>query len=105
MESLVYEYQDGIPIESPRGPVIAGVVGSGNLEILVEAVGPVGHCTIVIVTAATGFGAIWQAVMDDFVARHKPGGVRLSINDVGATPAVVSLRLEQAWEAFKGGSA
>ena len=105
MESLVYEYQDGIPLESPRGPVFAGVVGSGNLEILVEAEGPVDHCTILIVTAATGFGTIWQAVMDDFVARHKPGGVRLSINDVGATPAVVSLRLEQAWEAFKGGSA
>jgi len=105
MESLVYDYQGGIPVESPRAPVIAGVVGSGNLEILVEAEGPNDHCTIQIVTAATGFGAIWQAVMNDFVARHKPGGVRLSINDVGATPAVVSLRLEQAWEAFKGGSA
>ena len=105
MESLVYDYQGGIPVESPRAPVIAGVVGSGNLEILVEAEGPGDHCTIVIVTAATGFGTIWQAVMNDFVARHKPGGVRLSINDVGATPAVVSLRLEQAWEAFKRGSA
>ena len=105
MESLTFEYQSGHPVGSPRGPVIAGVVGSGNLEILVEAEGPNDHCTIQIVTAATGFGAIWQAVMNDFVARHKPGGVRLSINDVGATPAVVSLRLEQAWEAFKGGSA
>jgi malonate decarboxylase delta subunit len=105
MESLTFEYQGGLPTGSPRGPVIAGVVGSGNLEILVEAEGPVDHCTIVIVTAATGFGTIWQAVMNDFVARHRPGGVRLSINDVGATPAVVSLRLEQAWEAFKGGTA
>ena len=105
MESLVYEYQGGLPVESPRGPVIAGVVGSGNLEILVETEGAADHCTIMIVTAATGFGTIWQAVMNDFVAHHKPGGVRLSINDVGATPAVVSLRLEQAWEAFKGGSA
>jgi malonate decarboxylase delta subunit len=105
MESLTFEYQGGLPIGSPRGPVIAGVVGSGNLEILLEAEGPADHCTIVVVTAATGFGTIWKAVMNDFVARHKPGGVRLSINDVGATPAVVSLRLEQAWEAFKGGSA
>ena len=105
MESLTFEYRGGVPIESPRIPVIAGVVGSGNLEILLEAEGPADHCTIVVVTAAAGFGAIWQAVMDYFVARHKPGGVRLSINDVGATPAVVSLRLEQAWDAFQGGSA
>jgi malonate decarboxylase delta subunit len=105
MESLTFEYQDGLPVPSSRVPVIAGVVGSGNLEILVEAEGRSDRCTIQILTAATGFGTIWQAVMNDFVARHKPGGVRLSINDVGATPAVVSLRLEQAWEAFKGGSA
>ncbi len=102
METLVFEYQGGIPIESPRAPVLAGVVGSGNLEVLVEAEGQEDHCSIVVVTAATGFGTIWQAVMNDFVSRHKPGGVRLSINDVGATPAVVSLRLEQAWGSFKG---
>jgi malonate decarboxylase delta subunit len=105
METLVFEYAGGIPIGSPRAAVLAGVVGSGNLEILVEAEGQKDRCTIVIVTAATGFGAIWHAVMDDFVAQHKPGGVRLSINDVGATPAVVSLRLEQAWESFKGSPA
>jgi malonate decarboxylase delta subunit len=105
METLRFEYQGGLPIASPRTAVLAGVVGSGNLEILVEAEGPGDHCSIVVVTAASGFGTIWQAVMNDFVARHKPGGVRLSINDVGATPAVVSLRLEQAWESFKGGPA
>ena len=33
---------------------------------------------------------------DDFHARHPLGGVRVSINDMGATPAVVSLRLDQA---------
>jgi malonate decarboxylase delta subunit len=105
MESLIFDYQGGAPVESPRAPVLTGVVGSGNLEILVEAEGEPDHCTIVIITAATGFGMIWQAVMDDFVARHKPGGVRLSINDVGATPAVVSLRLEQAWESYRRGPA
>jgi malonate decarboxylase delta subunit len=103
METLTFEYQGGLAVAAPPPAVLAGVVGSGNLEILVEAEGPGDRCTIVIITAATGFEAIWQAVMDDFVARHRPGGVRLSINDVGATPAVVSLRLEQAWESFKGG--
>ena len=48
MESLTFEYRGGVPMESPRIPVIAGVVGSGNLEILVEAEGPADHCTIVV---------------------------------------------------------
>ena len=47
-------------------------------------------------TSARGFGAIWQAVLSDFHARHPLAGVRVSINDMGATPAVVSLRLDQA---------
>jgi malonate decarboxylase delta subunit len=102
MESLTFEYQGGVPLESSRTAVLAGVVGSGNLEVLVEPAGQGDRCTIQVLTAATGFRPIWQAVMDDFVARHRPGGVRLSINDVGATPAVVTLRLEQAWEAFQG---
>jgi malonate decarboxylase delta subunit len=41
-------------------------------------------------------------VLDDFFARHPLANVRISINDVGATPAVVSLRLDQAIESFTG---
>ena len=40
--------------------------------------------------------AIWEAVVRDFHRRHPLAGVRLSIHDMGATPAVVSLRLDQA---------
>jgi len=47
-------------------------------------------------TSARGFASIWQAVMNDFHVRHPLAGVRVSINDMGATPAVVSLRLDQA---------
>jgi malonate decarboxylase delta subunit len=53
-------------------------------------------CVVHVETSARGFGPIWQAVMDDFHARHPLAGVRISINDMGATPAVVSLRLDQA---------
>ena len=42
--------------------------------------------------------------MADFFERSAIGGVRISINDVGATPAVVSLRLDQAVEEFRAGS-
>jgi malonate decarboxylase delta subunit len=41
--------------------------------------------------------------MDDFNARWKLADVRIAINDMGATPAVVSLRLDQAVESALAG--
>ena len=80
---------------APFDPVLVGVVGSGNLEVLIEP--EAGTSAIVdVVTSAVGFGAIWRAVIDDFQARHRLAGVVITINDMGATPAVVSLRLDQA---------
>ena len=46
------------------------------------------------------FGDVWRAVMADFFERHRIGGIRISINDAGATPAIVSLRLDQAIEEY-----
>jgi len=84
-------------------PVVVGVVGSGNLEVLVEPGAAPGRCLVEVSTSARGFGDTWRAVMEDFVGRHRPSGLRLSVNDAGATPAVVSLRLDQAIEAYRGG--
>ena len=104
METLKYTCPQGRP--APRNPraTLVGVVGSGNLEVMVEAHAQDGACTVEITTAAVGFGAIWQAVIDDFFARNALGDVRISVNDVGATPAVVSLRLDQAVETYLGGA-
>jgi malonate decarboxylase delta subunit len=76
-------------------PVLVGVVGSGNLEVLLEPV-PGPHCQVHIETSARGFGSTWAAVVRDFHDRHQLAGVQVSIHDMGATPAVVSLRLDQA---------
>lgn len=76
-------------------PILVGVVGSGNLEVMIEPT--TGNtCTLDIATSACGFSHIWQAVAEDFQSRHGLAGVAVSINDMGATPAVVSLRLDQA---------
>jgi malonate decarboxylase delta subunit len=83
-------------------PVLVGVVGSGNLEVLLEPADG-NDCAVRVETSARGFGPIWQAVMNDFHARHPLAGVRVSINDMGATPAVVSLRLDQAVAEIAGG--
>ena len=77
-------------------PVLVGVVGSGNLEVLLESDPQNPQCRVNITTSARGFAPIWQAVVSDFHHRNPLGGVAISINDMGATPAVVSLRLDQA---------
>lgn len=81
---------------------LCGVVSSGNLEILVEPAATSAACHIVVNTSAHGFRDIWEAVLQDFARRHNVGGLNLSINDAGATPAVVSLRLDQAFEVCRG---
>jgi malonate decarboxylase delta subunit len=102
MEHLVYELAE-TPGRAPRrAAVLVGVVASGNLEVLVEA-GPFpDRCRVEVQTSATGFGPIWSAVLADFAARHPLAGLSLAINDGGATPAVVALRLGQAIEAYTG---
>lgn len=95
IETLRFDLPGGAQPRPAFAPVLVGVVGSGNLEVLLEP-SPHAGCMVRIETSARGFGAIWQAVLDDFQARHALAGVAVSINDMGATPAVVSLRLEQA---------
>ena len=100
MESLHFEF-DGGRAPPPFAPTLVGVVASGNLEVLVEPASGTG-CRIDIDTSARGFGTIWEAVLRDFHARHGLAGIAVSIHDMGATPAVVSLRLDQAVSALAG---
>jgi malonate decarboxylase delta subunit len=73
-----------------------GVVGSGDLEVLLEpAEGNSSH--VLIRTSVDGFRETWKAVLDRFFSRYD-GAVRIEINDAGATPGSVQLRLEQAVE-------
>jgi len=94
LETLDYTFAGRRPA-GVFAPVLVGVVGSGNLEVLLEPV-PGADCAVRIETSARGFGQVWEAVVRDFHQRHPLGGLRVSINDMGATPAVVSLRLDQA---------
>jgi malonate decarboxylase delta subunit len=79
-----------------RHQAITGVNASGNLEILVERV-LLGHeCLVEVATAVTGFRGTWEAVILDFFERTSPGGLRFSVNDGGARPDTVTLRLMQS---------
>ena len=95
MEKLSFKLSAPKRAGGTRGQAIVGVVASGNLEVLLERASPADICTIDIATAAHGFGAVWDAVVRDFVARRSAGGLRISINDGGARPDTVALRLAQ----------
>jgi malonate decarboxylase delta subunit len=76
-----------------------GVVGSGDLEILLEpSADDAAHVSVT--TSVEGFDAVWKNVLDRFFSRFD-GAAAIEINDFGATPGVVMLRLEQAAEALR----
>jgi malonate decarboxylase delta subunit len=103
MENLEFRFT-AQPVKPAAGAALCGVVGSGNLEILIRPGDEADACTVVVKTSARGFGKIWEAVIADFASRHPVGGTRIAINDMGATPAVVTLRLGQALGDYTGGA-
>lgn len=95
MENLTFRHKVTKAARGTKPQAIVGVVASGNLEVLVERVMPEADCVVEIATTALGFADVWAAVIGDFVERYSPGGLRMSINDGGARPDAVSLRLAQ----------
>jgi malonate decarboxylase delta subunit len=103
MENLNFHHTARVRAGGARKMAIIGVVTSGNLEVLTERVLPDAECLVEIKTAVEGFGEVWGAVVADFVERYSPGGLKFSINDGGARPDTVALRLAQAVRLMEGG--
>jgi malonate decarboxylase beta subunit len=98
MEQFTFNYAlSGKPITGKRS--VCGVVGSGNLEVIIEENS---LTEFEITTSVDHYQHIWKLVIDDFISQYQPIGLKFSINDNGATPATVSLRLRQAFELFQG---
>ena len=93
METFSFNYPAGKQIEQ-RAHI--GVVGSGDLEILIEPTNKK-QTEFIIRTASDGFRETWKAVLSRFTAINDIDA-KIIINDFGATPGVVSLRLAQALE-------
>jgi malonate decarboxylase delta subunit len=93
METLNFDYQASQPAP---GRANVGVVGSGDLEVLLEP-SPDERAHVTVRTSADGFGEVWEAVLDRFFARNDLAAA-VEINDSGATPGTVALRLAQAVE-------
>jgi malonate decarboxylase acyl carrier protein len=84
---------------------LAGVVGSGNLEVLVERSSrPSSQMECHVATSIPGYRASWLAALADFAHHYSAGGTKVTINDQGAPPVLVTLRLRQAYDHLtKGG--
>ena len=74
----------------------AGVVASGDLEVLFVPTDS-GKTRFIIRTSVDGHGTLWRSVLERFQAAH-PVVADIHINDNGATPGMVALRLSQALE-------
>jgi malonate decarboxylase delta subunit len=88
---------------NPARRAHVGVVGSGDLEVLLEPVTAhdgeaAGHAQVRVRTSVEGFDEVWQDTLERFFARTPVLG-NWELNDAGATPALVTLRLQQAAEA------
>ncbi len=93
METLNFEYQARGALKR-RGH--AGVVGSGDLEVLIEP-SKTPTAQVRVRTSVDGYAQVWKAVLDRFFA-HFDFAAKVEINDFGATPGTVTVRLEQAAE-------
>jgi malonate decarboxylase delta subunit len=100
MEQLQYEFAAGLPA---AGRALTGVVSSGDLEVLLEPAGG-SRTTVLVQTSVNGFGAVWQALLDRVFGAALLPAARIEIHDSGATPGVVRMRIEQAFEEAADGS-
>ncbi|GAA3514005.1 malonate decarboxylase acyl carrier protein [Streptosporangium album] len=96
MQTLNYEFAAG-RLSGRQAHV--GVVGSGDLEVLMTPEST-GIARVRVRTSVDGFDTVWRAVLERFFARHGVAG-SFELNDFGATPGVVTLRLRQAIEESK----
>jgi len=89
-------HADGEIETIPRDWSHTGVVGSGDMEILMKYADLSGKVEVKIVTPVTGFDHVWKRVLEKFVREAKTGDLKIEINDNNATPFIVSMRLKQA---------
>jgi malonate decarboxylase delta subunit len=94
MERLQLEFAAGQPAASRT---VTGVVASGDLEVLLEPQAG-GITSVAVQTSVDGYGGTWTALLDRVFADPALPAARIEINDNGATPGVVRMRIEQAFE-------
>lgn len=99
MERMSFEFVAGEPA---RGRALAGVVGSGDLEVMLEP-NTAGTTRVSVATSVAGMARVWEAVLTRVLGTAPLAAAMIEIHDFGATPGVVRMRLEQAFEELATG--
>ena len=94
MERIRLEFPAGQPA---RHRAAVGVVGSGDLEVLLEP-NTAGSTAVSITTSVHGMRRVWEAVLTRILGAAPLPATKIEINDFGATSGVVGMRIEQAFE-------
>jgi malonate decarboxylase beta subunit len=94
MQLITATYPATTPVDTDTH---VGVVGSGDLEILVSPPTATDTVTVTVRTSVDGFDTTWRGVLDQFFSRNELA-CDVQVNDFGATPGMVSLRLAQAFD-------
>lgn len=101
MEQLRFEFAAAAPA---TGRVLVGVVGSGDLEVMIEP-GEAGKTSVDVTTSINGYGRVWDAQLARVFNAEPRAAMKIRIHDFGATPGVVGMRLAEAFEALADGHA
>ena len=93
MEKYNFKYK---AIKSIPNRAHVGVVGSGDLEVLMDK-GNNDLSEVLVRTRFDGYKNIWDKILKKFFEENDVC-VNIEINDFGATPGMIKLRLLQALE-------
>ncbi|RLC27994.1 MAG: malonate decarboxylase acyl carrier protein [Deltaproteobacteria bacterium] len=96
LHELTFEFKAEVPRNFTENFLHFGVVGSGDMEVIIEHRELAGAVRVKIVSPVTGYEEVWRRVLERFVNDTGVANASFEINDNNATPVVVSLRLRQA---------
>jgi len=80
-----------------NGRALAGVVGSGDMEVLFVADGS-DTLNVEIITSVDNSSKRWTALLERLGTFGDLPAGQMTIHDFGATPGVARIRIEQVFE-------
>lgn len=99
---LSHKQREGY-VKIPAAWSHAGIVSSGDMEVLIRRKDLEGAIRFKVVTPVRGFKDVWERVLLKFAEDSNLGDAEVEINDNNATPFVAAARLRQALGNTQGG--
>jgi len=106
LHEMVFLFSGKKDYEVPCEWSHTGIVGSGDMEVLVRRTYLDGSVGVKVSTPVRGYDEVWEKLLRRFVEEYGLGNITIDINDNNSTPFVAAMRLRQAAiELEEGGGA